>query len=246
MKVLIIEDELLSSRRLERMVSNLDCEILASFVSVKKTVSWLQNNKHPDVLFLDIQLSDGLCFEIFDQVDVSSAIVFTTAFSDYSLEAFDYNSLSYLLKPINMEKLEIAVQKAKTVITSKEAVKALRNLIQTEAISQYKNTFPVKIGTAIKIIDISEISCFYSLENSTYIHAQGANYIINYSLSTLVDILNPQLFFQISRKCIINKKIIKSIKQIKNGRLQVIAGSFTEFVMLVSRERAKHFKAWLE
>lgn len=246
MKVIIVEDELPSSRRLQRLLNTMSYEILATFVSVKETVLWLQNNKHPDMLFLDIQLSDGLCFDIFEDVEVTSAIIFTTAFSDYSLKAFDYNSLSYLLKPIRQEKLDNALQKAKTFVTNKDALKTLKQLIQTGEIPQYKKTFPVKVGMAVKMIETPQIACFYSYDNSTYIHSRGSNYIINYALSTLVDVLNPQLFFQISRKCIVNKSAIKSIRQIKNGRLQLEIDSFTEFDMAVSRERVKDFKAWLE
>lgn len=115
MKAIIIEDELPSARRLERLLEGFEIEILAKLNSVKSTVNWVENNKQPDIIFLDVQLSDGLCFEIFNQVKITSKIIFTTAFSNYSIKAFEYNSISYLLKPINKEKLENAILKAKKV-----------------------------------------------------------------------------------------------------------------------------------
>ena len=112
MKAIIIEDELPSARRLERLLESFEIEILTKLNSVKSAVSWFQKNKQPDIIFLDVQLSDCLCFEIFNQVKITSKIIFTTAFSNYSIKAFDYNSISYLLKPINKEKLSEAILKA--------------------------------------------------------------------------------------------------------------------------------------
>jgi DNA-binding LytR/AlgR family response regulator len=245
MKVVIVEDELMSSRRLERMLTGLQCEVVTSLVSVKLAVMWLKTHAQPDILFLDIQLSDGLCFEIFEQIKVESAIIFTTAFSDYSLKAFDYKSISYLLKPIKIEQLQDAITKTNSHIKNKNEIQSLRELIENRDRMNYKKAFTVKVGNRIKIVEVKDISCLYSSDNATFLHSQGNNYIINYSLLSLMDDLNPENFFQVSRKCIINKSAINSCNRYKNNRLQIVIDAFNEFEIVVSRERVKEFKNWI-
>lgn len=246
MQVVIVEDELVSSRRLERMLADLNCEVLASIVSVKSTIKWLQTHKHPEILFLDIQLSDGLCFEIFDEVKVESAIIFTTAFSNYSLKAFEYKSISYLLKPINKEQLQKAILKTNTFLINNDEISDFKEHITNKQNSSYKDNFTVKVGNKIRIVDVKDISCFYSLDNASYLHVEGSNYIINYSLLSLNDILNPNRFFQVSRKCIINKQKLESCNRIKVNRFKIEMENFNEFEIFVSRERIKAFKDWLD
>ncbi len=245
MKVVIIEDELASSRRLERMLSEYDYEIIVSLVSVKSAIIWFQNNSPPDILFLDIHLSDGLCFEIFKHVEINSVIIFTTAFSEYSIKAFDYKSISYLLKPINKEQLEKALKKAKTFYKSENKFLELQGLIECYNLSQFKTKFTVRIGKKIKIIEAKNILCFFSLNNHTYLRTQGFNYILGLSLLELVNKLNPALFFRVNRKLIIKRNAIKSIVSYSNSRLKINLSSFDEFEIIVSRERVKDFKIWL-
>jgi len=168
MKVVIIEDELASSRRLQRMLTTFNYEIVASLVSVKSAVKWFQNNAQPDVLFLDIHLADGLCFEIFKHVKITSPIVFTTAFSEYSIKAFDYNSVSYLIKPINKEQLEKAIKKANTFYKNEKELIELKEVIENENLQVYKTEFAVRIGKRIKVIKTESIDCFYSEDNASY------------------------------------------------------------------------------
>lgn len=245
MKVVIIEDELASSRRLERMLSTFNYEIVASLVSVKSAVKWFQNNEHPDVLFLDIHLADGLCFEIFKKVKITSPIVFTTAFSEYSIKAFDYNSVSYLLKPINKEALEKAIQKANTFYKNDKELTALKTVIENENINAYKTEFAVRIGKRIKIIKIENIDCFYSDDNVTYLRSANSNYIINDALLTLETKLNCKQFFKVNRKHIINKEAIENITSYTNSRFKIILKNDVETNIIVSREKAKDFKNWL-
>jgi DNA-binding LytR/AlgR family response regulator len=246
MKALIIEDELPSARRIERLLEVFDIEILDKLNSVKSTVTWFKKNKQPDLIFLDIQLSDGLCFEIFNQVNISSKIIFTTAFSNYSIKAFDYNSVSYLLKPINIEKLSEAIDKAKDVHQKDEDLEKFKLLISKYQTEIYKDSFTVKVGNKIKIIKTNEVICFYSFENATYLKMDTNNYIITDSLTSLEIDLNPKEFFRVSRTFIIKKTAIKEMIKYSNSRLKLILQSYKDTEIIVSRERVKDFKNWID
>lgn len=245
MRVIIIEDELPSSRKLERMLSDFNYEITTTLVSVKSAIKWFKTQPHPDLLFLDIQLSDGLCFEIFNAVEVKSPIVFTTAFSEYSIKAFDYNSISYLLKPIQKPQLEKAIEKAKTFHDNEKELFALKVALENQKLSTYKTKFAVKVGKKIKLVNTESIVCFFSLDNATYLRTDTSSYIINNSLTLLEEELNPNLFFQVNRKFIININSIENIVSYKNNRLKVSLKSYDEIDIIVSRDRSKIFKEWL-
>lgn len=246
MRVVIIEDELPSSRRLERMLQEFNYEVLTSLVSVKAAVKWFETNEHPDVLFLDIHLSDGLCFEIFKHVNIKSPIVFTTAFSEYSIKAFDYNSISYLLKPIKKEQLAQAVEKATMFSIREKELIALKKAVGIESLSFYKSQFVVRVGKKVKIIEAEKTTCFFSEDNTTYIRTNGINYVINSSLTQLKDELNPSLFFKVNRKIIISRATIKGIQIHKNRRFKLELNGFDDNEIIVSRDRAKAFKFWLD
>lgn len=246
MKVVIIEDELASSRRLERMLNTFNYNIVASLVSVKAAINWFKNNEHPDMLFLDIHLADGLCFEIFKQVKITSPIVFTTAFSEYSIKAFDYNSVSYLLKPINIKDLEKAIQKATTFYKNEKELITLKTIIENENIKVYKTEFAVRIGKQIKIIKTETITCFYSEDNATFLRANTSNYLINDALFSLETKLNSNHFFKANRKFIINRKAIKNVVSYTNSRFKIELKDYVESEIIVSREKSKNFKKWLE
>ena len=245
MKVVIIEDELASSRRLQRMLTTFNYEIVASLVSVKSAVKWFQNNAHPDVLFLDIHLADGLCFEIFKHVKITSPIVFITAFSEYSIKAFDYNSVSYLLKPINKEQLEKAIKKANTFYKNEKELIELKEVIENENLRVYKTEFAVRIGKRIKIIKTESIDCFYSEDNASYLKSSNSNYIINEALSGLETKLNPKQFFKVNRKFIVNREAIETVVSFTNSRFKIELKNRKQAEIIVSRERSKTFKSWL-
>lgn len=245
MKVVIIEDELASSRRLQRMLTTFNYEIVASLVSVKSAVKWFQNNAHPDVLFLDIHLADGLCFEIFKHVKITSPIVFITAFSEYSIKAFDYNSVSYLLKPINKEQLEKAIKKANTFYKNEKELIELKEVIENENLRVYKTEFAVRIGKRIKIIKTESIGCFYSEDNASYLKSSNSNYIINEALSGLETKLNPKQFFKVNRKFIVNREAIETVVSFTNSRFKIELKNRNQAEIIVSRERSKTFKSWL-
>jgi len=246
MKAIIIEDELPSARRLERLLQDFNIEIIATLNSVKSTILWFQKNQQPNLIFLDVQLSDGLCFEIFKEVKITSKIIFTTASSNYSIKAFDYNSISYLLKPINKEKLEDAILKAQKLQQKETDFEQFKKLISNYKTAYYKESFTVKVGKKIKIIKVDKICCFYSFENATYLNTDSANYSINHSLTSLENDINPIDFFRVNRTFIVNINAIKDIIAYSNSRLKLVLNSYNEQEIIVSRERVKDFKNWID
>ncbi|MFP2996686.1 LytTR family DNA-binding domain-containing protein [Spongiivirga sp. MCCC 1A20706] len=252
MNVLIIEDEKPAARRLNRMLEKLGVNVSQMLHSVEESINWFQNNPHPDLIFLDIQLSDGLSFEIFDAVKVNSAIVFTTAFDEYALQAFKLNSVDYLLKPIDNEELENAVDQFKSQAPKPQDVQLnfedIKKLLSANPVERdYKKRFTVKIGQHLKMIAVDEIECFYSENKGTYAHTtDGRNYLLDTSLENLENELEPDTFFRISRKFYVNVNAIKDIISYTNSRLQIKLNSYNEAEVIVARERVKDFKLWLE
>jgi two-component system response regulator LytT len=250
MNVVIIEDEKPAARRLSRMLNDLGINAQIMLHSVEEAVNWFHSNEHPDLLFLDIQLSDGLSFEIFEEVDVKSAIIFTTAFDEYALKAFKLNSVDYLLKPIDGDELENAIHQFKKLqeLSSKPNIdlEQLKILISPSQ-NNYKKRFTVKIGQHLKMINIEFIECFYSENKSTQIHTvDNRNYLLEDTLDKLESCLDPASFFRVSRKYFVNINAIKDIISYSNSRLKIILNSFSEGEIIVSRERVKDFKNWIE
>lgn len=251
MNVLIIEDERPSARRLNRMLEKIDVTVATMLHSVEEAVAWFQENEHPDLIFLDIQLSDGLSFEIFDVVTVDSAIIFTTAFDEYALQAFKLNSIDYLLKPIDEEELQAAVNQYMNVQPKVQPVSLnfddIKKLLTNPVERTYKKRFTTKIGQHIKMIPVDEIECFYSENKGTYAHTvEGRDYLLDTTLELLEQELEPKTFFRISRKFYVNINEIKDIISYTNSRLQLKLNSYNEQEVIVARERVKDFKIWLE
>lgn len=219
--------------------------------SVEESIEWFQNNEHPDLIFLDIQLSDGLSFEIFDFMEVRSAIIFTTAYDEYALQAFKLNSIDYLLKPIDDEELGKAVKKYQSLkpVSQKIALnfEDIKKLLVNPLEREYKKRFTARVGQHIKILNADEIECFYSENKGTYAAtSNGRNYLLDTTLENLESELEPSLFFRASRKFYINVNYIKDIVSYTNSRLQIKMVRFNEQEIIVSRERVKDFKLWLE
>ncbi|WP_299385548.1 LytTR family DNA-binding domain-containing protein [uncultured Lacinutrix sp.] len=251
MNVIIIEDEKPSARRLQRMLKTLDIEAETMLHSVEESIEWFQNNEHPDLIFLDIQLSDGLSFEIFDAIEITSAIIFTTAYDEYALQAFKLNSIDYLLKPIDDEELEAAVLKFKTRIPKKQSVtldfNEIKKLLINPIEREYKKRFSVKVGQHLKLVNIDDIECFYSENKGTYLYtSEGRNYLLDTTLDGLEDELAPEQFFRINRKFFVNVQAIKDIVSYTNSRLQIKLNNYNAQEVIVARERVKDFKNWLE
>lgn len=251
MKVLIIEDEKPAARRLSRMLATLKIEAEAMLHSVEESLAWFQSNEHPDLIFLDIQLSDGLSFEIFEHIDVKSAIIFTTAYDEYALQAFKLNSIDYLLKPIDSEDLEVAVNKFKERIPESSGLSLdlndIKKLLVNPLEREYKKRFTVKVGQHLKMIPIDTIECFFSENKGTYVHTnENRDYLLDLTLEELEKELEPQTFFRVSRKFYVNINAIKDMVSYTNSRLQIKLNTFNEHDVIVSRERVRDFKDWLE
>ena len=251
MNVIIIEDEKPSARRLNRMLSALNIEAETMLHSVEESLEWFKNNEHPDLIFLDIQLSDGLSFEIFEAIDINSAVIFTTAYDEYALQAFKLNSIDYLLKPIDEDDLKIAVEKFKSRTPKKQEVTLdfndIKKLLVNPIEREYKKRFSVKVGQHLKLINIDDIECIYSENKGTYVFTnEGRNYLLDATLDQLEDELEPEVFFRISRKFYINVNAIKDMVSYTNSRLQIKLNRFKEQDIIVARERVKDFKNWLE
>jgi DNA-binding LytR/AlgR family response regulator len=251
MNVIIIEDEKPSARRLQRMLNNLDINAQVMLHSVEESIVWFQENKHPDLIFLDIQLSDGLSFEIFEEIDIQSAVIFTTAYDEYALQAFKLNSIDYLLKPIDDEDLKKAMGKYKDRVPVMNKVTLdfndIKNLLINPIDREYKKRFSIKVGQHLKLVNIDDIECFYSENKGTYLYTtEGRNYLLDTTLEQLIDELEPEKFFRINRKFFININAIKDMVSYTNSRLQVKLQTYKDQDVIVARERVKDFKDWLE
>lgn len=251
MNVIIIEDEKPSARRLSRMLEKLGVTVNTMLHSVEEAINWFHNNEHPDLIFLDIQLSDGLSFEIFDEIDIKSSIIFTTAYDEYALQAFKLNSIDYLLKPIDEEDLEKAVKKYEHFTPKNKGVQIdfndIKKLLTNPIEREYKKRFTVKVGQHLKMIPIDTVECFYSENKGTYMHtSENRNYLLDLSLEQLENELDPKTFFRVNRKFYVNVHTIKDIISYTNSRLQLKLNSFNEQDIIVSRERVRDFKDWLE
>lgn len=250
MNVIIIEDERPSARLLERKLNSLGIKVNVKLHSVEESIEWFLNNSEPDLIFLDIQLSDGLSFEIFETVNISTPVIFTTAYDEYAIQAFKLNSIDYLLKPINEEDLNFAITKFKTTtnLTGNNSINIdeIKRLLVSSEEKNYKTRFSAKVGTSIKLFNVSDISCFYSRDKTTYLYTTtGRNYILETSLDSISNQLNPEYFFKVNRKYIININEIKDISNYSNSRLKVNLNVVVEDHIIVARERVKEFRAWL-
>ncbi|MFH6999841.1 LytR/AlgR family response regulator transcription factor [Flavobacterium sp. FlaQc-57] len=254
MTTLIIEDEKPAARLLQRKLEKLDIAVETMLHSVEESIHWFTNNDHPDLIFLDIQLSDGLSFEIFEKINIQSAIIFTTAYDEYALKAFKLNSIDYLLKPIDEDDLEVAVAKFKTRLPKASTetsnlqldFEQIRQMLSNPFEKSYKKRFTVKIGQHLKVITTDEIECFFSENKGTYIHTfDNRNYLIDSTLEILEQELDMKDFFRVSRKFIVPLTAIKEIQVYTNSRLKVILPTYKEDEVIVSREKVQDFKAWL-
>jgi two-component system response regulator LytT len=250
MKCLVIEDEKVAAERLIKLIQTYDSSIEISGVmqSVNKSVAWFEENQEsPDLIFMDIQLADGLSFEIFEQTEINSPVIFTTAFNEYALKAFKVNSVDYLLKPIDIDELGFAIEKFKKNQQNYSYPVHAIDTILKNLTNNYKSKFVIKVGEHIKVVPVKEVSCFNSLEKSTFLqNTEGREYAVNYSLYQLEELLDPNLFFRISRKFIVHIEAIEDIISYSNSRLRLVIKGNSSDEIIVSRERVQKFKDWLE
>jgi DNA-binding LytR/AlgR family response regulator len=251
MNVLIIEDERLAAERLESLVKQYDPKInIVGFCdSVSASVKWFNSNPAPDLAFLDIQLADGLSFEIFEQSIVDCPVIFTTAFDEYAIKAFKVNSIDYLLKPIDLEELSGAIEKFKKT-QRPEAIPKQHQVFDKvlQMLSHnYKQRFVIKVGEHIRSIPVENILYFYSYEKATFLHtSDNRNYVIDYPLEQLESLVDPGLFFRINRKYMIAMNSFEDIIAYSNSRLKVELLHSDDQDVIVAREKVKEFKNWLD
>lgn len=259
MNVLIIEDEKPAARLLQRKLEKLNVKVILMLHSVEAAIEWFSKNESPDLIFLDIQLSDGLSFEIFEHFKgtkraIKSAIIFTTAYDEYALRAFKLNSIDYLLKPIDEAELALSILKFQEHFSKSEAgflvnkidLESIKKMFQNPNEPNFKKRFTVKIGLHLKVILIEEIECFFSENKGVYIHTlDNRNYLIETTLEVLEQELNPNNFFRINRKFIIPLQSIKEIVVYSNSRLKLILPTYKEDEVIVSREKVVNFKKFI-
>lgn len=250
MKVLIIEDEQPNARMLAEMVKTLRSgwEISAILETVKQSVAWLQSNPHPDLILMDIQLSDGICFSIFDQVEVNSSIIFTTAFDNYAIQAFKVNSIDYLLKPIKESELEKALIKLVQFTQPKHHPVDYTEIIQAirSEKKEYRKRFLISAGSNYLKINTSDIACFIS-ENkvTTAITFTGEHHVVDFSLDKLEEELDPVNYFRADRKTIIHIDLVSRFEDYFGSKLIVKLKSPVNDKISVSRLKALAFKVWV-
>ena len=212
-------------------------------------MEWFNTNPQPDLAFFDIQLADGLSFEIFEETLVPCPIIFTTAFNEYAIKAFKVNSIDYLLKPIDFEELSTAIDKFKRIRGQQPVVnsQAIFDNVLNMLTDNYKQRFVVKVGERIKSIQVENILYFYSLEKATYLHtSDDRNYVIDYSVEQLENLVDPNKFFRINRKYLVSLVAIDDIISYSNSRLKIELKHNDEMDAIVAREKVQNFKKWLD
>jgi len=249
-KVIIVEDEILAVKRLQRLLNeNGEFEILAVPDSVKNAAKWLANNEPPDLIFMDIQLGDGLSFEIFDIVEVNCPVVFITAYNQYAIEAFKLNSIAYLLKPVSSEDLKMALLKLDEMkkLFSKNQLKQQVEDLQMNLKEGFKKRFMIKVGDHIKSLPVDDVAYFFSRDKATYLRTfAGRNYLLDYTLEQLNDLIDPKEYYRINRKYLVCINAIDDIISYSNSRLELKLPNQEEANIIVSRERVNEFKRWLD
>ena len=249
MNVVIIEDEGFAAEKLERLLKEIDSEIKidAKIESVKNAVSYLKAN-NPDLIFLDINLADGLCFRIFDEIEIRTPIIFTTAYDQYAIQAFKVNSVDYLLKPISKFDLAKSYDKFKNFHLKENALdyKALKDMIGDMKEKKYQQRFLVVQGDTIKTILNNDIAYFFAEGKYTFlVNRAGERFLIDTTLENLTKALDPDMFFRINRQIIIGFESIKKMHTWFSRRIKLELIPPFENETIVSAERVKDFKEWL-
>lgn len=253
MNVVIIEDEHLTAERIATLLRQIDpgIKVISVIDSVKRSVEWFRSNEKPDLVFMDIQLADGLSFDIFDAVKIEAPVIFITAFQEYAIKAFKVNSVDYLMKPVSEEDLRAALAKYQRYFNHELTVPSIGgDLLQNirEMMSKpYKSRFMVRVGAHIKSVDVENILYFYSLQKGTYLHSfDNRNYVIDYTLGGLEEMLDPLLFHRINRRYLINHRAITDLITLSSSKLKVNLAHSDDNEIYISRERVGTFKAWLD
>lgn len=247
MKVLIIEDEQPSAQKLIRLLRDVDLgiEVLQVLRSVEASVNWFLENPAPELIFMDIQLEDGLCFDIFENCRVEAPVIFTTAYDAYALKAFKVNSVDYLLKPVAPDELRQAIDKFTNI---HRANNSKLDAVVRQLQPRRKERFLIKVGEHYKSLLTTNIYCFYITERCTFLFTDaGKSYPLDYSLDQVEQLVDPLLFFRVNRNYIINYYAIRDMIAYSSSRIKVILANWSEKEdIVVSRERVSEFKKWMD
>lgn len=253
--VLIVEDEIPAQINLKKLIDKCcpSSRIVMTLSSVQQTIKWLEENPEgADVIFMDVELSDGICFEIFDRIAITQHVIITTAYDNYAINAFKVNSVDYLLKPIVEEDMRRAWGRCMERLESRLSndMERLMNIVSRAGAStnkEYKKRFTVKTGEKISIIPVDEIAYCYSKDKSTYaVNRNGSQRLLDYSLDMVQEMLDPKIFFRISRSYIVSINAIENISKYLSTRLKLQLTPHTDDEVVVSRSRTSDFLEWLD
>lgn len=254
MNILIIEDENLAAQRLEKLVRDIDHTIMVKGVtdSIESSVEWLSKNPTPDLILMDIELADGQSFEIFKRVEVTSPVIFTTAYDEFALKAFKVNSIDYLLKPVKSEDLKNSMEKLNNLRSMSEKTDGMENIkhllegLYQQKDDQYRKRFLAKSGQRFVPIEINDVAYFYSEDKMVFLKT-GANqrYMLDFNLEQLEKELDPKNFFRANRQFILSNRAIQDIHSWFNGKLKVKVVPATSEEVIISRDKAAEFKSWM-
>lgn len=250
MNILIVENERPAAEKIIRMLGKIDRTITITGIleTVEGTVNWFETNPRPDLILMDIQLDDGLCFEIFDIINIEIPVIFTTAYDEYTLKAFKVNSVDYLLKPIDEKLMKAALEKFKKLYTDKDPFKRDFKQLLYEFRNQYKSRFLIKIGDKYRSVTTREVSHFHISERNVFLtDFNGKDYGVDSSLEELQGMLDPRKFFRINRECIVNIDAITLMHSYSSSRLQLTLKDIEKSdLFVVSREKVADFKKWID
>lgn len=247
MRALIIEDEARAREHMKNLLAQHfpAAEVAGAVGSVKEAVEWLLANPDPDVIFMDVELTDGISFDIFNKVEINSPVIVTTAYDQYAVQAFEVNAVDYLLKPIEIKDLQRAMARIASGEAKAPSADAVQNLLEQAR----REKFLIRLNDRIVPVRVSDIAYFYSEDKNTYmVTVSGTSYVLDDSLDALVETLDPDSFFRISRSCIMAEKTIDSVSKLMGGRLRISPkpgiAALSDFT--VSRARVDGFMKWLE
>ena len=257
MTVLVIEDELLGAKALKNLLIQIDnsIEVLAIKDSIQSSAKWLLTNSPPDLMFMDIELVDGQCFEIFKEVKIDSPVIFTTSYDEYALQAFQFNSVDYLLKPINPEDLKRSLAKVQTLrqqlgrntsVLPQQLEQLIQHFNSSQPAVEYRERFLVKQGQRLFSIGLPAIAYFFSKGKITHIKSKdNKQYFLDYTLDELEPILSPAVFFRLNRQVIASHDSVLQVHTWHNGKLKVFLSPEYDEEVVVSREKAREFRKWM-
>ncbi|MBS2099169.1 LytR/AlgR family response regulator transcription factor [Carboxylicivirga linearis] len=247
MRVLIIEDETAAYENLLTITQEIDptVEVVGNTESIRQTVKWINENPNPDLIFMDIHLSDGSAFEIFNLIEIETPIIFTTAYDEHAIEAFKVNSIDYLLKPIKPDELERALTKFKK-LNNNDVNQYLKQLLELKSSNNYAEKILVPYKDQLLPINVSEIACFYTSDKNTFIYlTNGQKYSYSKSLEQIITTLAPDKFIRANKQFIVSRESVKNITIWFDNRLLITLNTEVPERIFISKNKASEFKNWI-